>query len=147
MSIPIGTFLGIQPEILFSQKGFESCATILGNNVIFTRTTNYIDIPIFFSVKPAETLTLLLGPQYSYLIKQKDVFDNPISNIVIENDFATDNIRKNTLCLVFGGDLNINNIILSARAGWDLFNNNGDGTSVTPRYKNVWIQTTVGLRL
>ena len=26
-------------------------------------------------------------------------------------------------------------------------NNNGDGTSATPRYKNVWYQATIGLRL
>jgi len=44
-------------------------------------------------------------------------------------------------------DINLNNIVIGARAGWDLFNNNGDGTSTTPRYKNVWAQATVGIRL
>jgi hypothetical protein len=32
------------------------------------------------------------------------------------------------------------------RGSWDLKNNNGDGTSTTPRYKNVWYQATVGYR-
>lgn len=147
VSIPIGTFLGIQPEVLFSQKGFKATSSVLGNNVSLTRTTSYIDVPIFLAVKPTEMLTILVGPQYSFLMKQKDVFSNPITNITTTDDFNTDNIRKNTLCLVGGLDINLNNIVIGARAGWDLFNNNGDGTSTTPRYKNVWAQATVGIRL
>jgi hypothetical protein len=36
----------------------------------------------------------------------------------------------------------MNNIVIGARAGWDLLNNKGDGTSTTPRYKNMWYQAT-----
>jgi len=147
VSIPLNEFIGIQPELLFSQKGFKATSTILGADVTLTRTTNYIDIPIFLAIKPSEMLTILAGPQYSYLIKQKDVFTNPISNIETTQDFNTDNIRKNTLCLVGGVDINLANIVLGARVGLDMYNNNGDGTSTTPRYKNVWAQATVGFRL
>ena len=147
VSIPIGEFLGIQPELLFSQKGFQATSTVLGSNVTLTRTTNYIDLPIFLAIKPSEMLTILVGPQYSYLIKQKDVFTNPITNVEVTQDFNTDNIRKNTLCLVGGVDFNLSNIVLGARVGLDMYNNNGDGTSTTPRYKNVWAQATVGFRL
>jgi len=146
VNIPIGAFLGIQPEILFSQKGFQATSSILGSDVKLTRTTNYIDIPIFLSIKPIEMLTILVGPQYSYLTSQKDVFTNPITNVEVNQDFNTDNIRKNTLCLVAGADVNLNNIVLGARVGLDMYNNNGDGTSTTPRYKNVWAQATVGFR-
>lgn len=147
VSIPISRYLGIQPEILFSQKGFHATSSILGSDVSLTRTTNYIDLPIFLAVKPSEMLTLLFGPQYSYLMNQKDVFTNPITNIVVNQDFNTDNIRKNTLCLVGGVDINLSNIVLGARVGLDMYNNNGDGTTTTPRYKNVWAQATVGFRL
>jgi hypothetical protein len=147
VSIPIGKFLGIQPELLFSQKGFQATSTVLGANVTLTRTTNYIDLPIFLAIKPNEILTILVGPQYSYLIKQKDVFTNPITNVETTQDFNTDNIRKNTMCMVGGVDVNFSNIILGARVGLDMYNNNGDGTSTTPRYKNVWAQATVGFRL
>ena len=91
-------------------------------------------------------LTILVGPQYSYLTSQKDVFTNPITNVEVNQDFNTDNIRKNTLCLVAGADVNLSNIVLGARVGLDMYNNNGDGTSTTPRYKNVWAQATVGFR-
>jgi hypothetical protein len=147
ISIPIGRYLGIQPEILFSQKGFKATSSVLGTDVTLTRTTNYIDVPIFLALKPSEMLTILVGPQYSYLIKQKDVFTNPITNIETTQDFDTDNIRKNILCLVGGVDINLSSFVVGARVGLDMTNNNGDGTSTTPRYKNVWVQVTVGFRL
>ena len=80
-------------------------------------------------------------------MKQKDVFSSPITNTTTVNDFNNDNLSKNTLCLVTGLDINLNSIVVGARVGWDLFDNNGDGTSTTPRYKNVWAQATVGFRL
>lgn len=147
LSIPIGTYFGLQPEILFSQKGYQATGTVLGSELSFTRTSNYIDVPIFFTVKPDELVTIMIGPQYSYLIGQKDVFVNPISNVVVEEDFAADNIRKNTLCLVTGFDVNLDRFVIGARVGWDLFNNNGDGTSTTPNNKNVYGQATIGFRL
>lgn len=147
LSIPIGTYFGIQPELLFSQKGYQATGSVFGSEVSFTRTSNYIDVPIFFTVKPDDMVTIMIGPQYSYLINQKDVFVNPISNVVVEEDFATDNIRKNTLCLVTGFDVNLDRFVIGARVGWDLFNNNGDGTSTTPNNKNVYGQATVGFRL
>jgi len=74
VAIPLGKFIGIQPEILYSQKGFKSSGTYFGSTYSMTRTTNFIDVPILFAVKPIEQLTLLFGPQFSYLMKQKDEF-------------------------------------------------------------------------
>lgn len=146
IAIPIGKYLGVQPEVLYSQKGFKASGTILGGVYTFTRTTNYIDVPLFFSFKPSEFLTLQLGPQYSYLVSRKDVFGNGITSIEQELEFENDNIRKNTLCFVLGGDINMKKVVLGLRAGWDVQNNTGDGTSTTPRYKNVWYQFTFGYR-
>lgn len=145
-SIPIGTFIGVQPEILYSQKGFKATTVILGHTFDYTRTLSYIDIPLLFAVKPIESLTLLAGPQYSFLTNQKDVFTDGSSSAEQETAFENDNIRKNTLCFTGGVDINLTNIVIGARAGWDLQQNNGDGTSTTPRYKNVWYQATLGLR-
>jgi len=146
LSLPLGKYVGIQPEVLFSQKGFKATSSVLGSDVGLTRTTNYIDIPIFLAIKPSRMLTLLVGPQYSYLIKQKDVFTNPITDIEVTQDFEADDIRKNTLCMVGGIDITLSSIVIGARVGMDLYNNNGDGTSTTPRYKNAWAQATVGFR-
>lgn len=146
-SIPVGEVLGIQPEVLFSQKGFKATGTMLGSSYSFTRTTNYIDIPIYFTLKPISFLTIMAGPQYSYLLQQKDVFTNQSNSLVLETEFDNDNIRKNTICFTGGFDLNFNHLALGARVGWDLFKNNGDGTSTTPRYKNVWYQLTLGYKI
>jgi hypothetical protein len=147
LSIPIGKFLGVQPEVLFSQKGFQATGSLLGFDYKYTHTANYLDIPLMFSVKPTESVSILAGPQYSYLISQKNEFTSTIYSDSQEQEFNNDNIRKNTFCFIGGLDINLSNIVISGRVGWDLFKNNGDGTSTTPRYKNTWYQATVGFRL
>lgn len=147
LSIPFGRFLGIQPEILYSQKGYRQSGSILGGNYEFTRTSHHIDIPVLLSLKATDVLTVQLGPQFSYLMKQKNVFNTGLGSVTNENQFDNDNIRKNTLGAVVGVDFNFNRVVFGTRAGWDLQNNNGDGSSTNPRYKNVVVQATLGFRL
>jgi hypothetical protein len=144
--IPFGSFVGIQPEVLFSQKGFDGSGVLLGTPYQFTRTTDFIDVPLFVAIKPIEAITILVGPQFSYLLKRTDVFENSIHRSMHEQEFANDNIRKNILSLAGGLDFNLAHLTLGTRVGWDLATNNGDGTSTTPRYKNIWLQATLGLR-
>jgi len=146
VAIPLGTYLGIQPEIQFSQKGFQATGNILGLNYKFKRTTTYIDVPILLALKPSEFITIVVGPQYSYLIKQSDVFTSSAISSDQEQEFKNDNIRKNTLCFLGGVDVTIQHLVVSARVGWDMMTNNGDGTSTNPRYKNEWYQLTLGYR-
>lgn len=146
VSIPLGKFFGVEPEVLFSQKGFKSKGTYLGSTYSMTRTTDYIDIPLLFTVKPIEQVTLLFGPQFSYLLSQKDDFTGGTISTTQEQDFDNDNLRKNTYGLTGGVDFNINNFVLGVRAAWDVKNNDGDGNSETPRYKNMLYQATLGYR-
>lgn len=146
LAIPIGTYIGIQPEVLFSQKGFKATGSILGEEYKFTRTTNYIDIPIYLALKPSSFLTIVAGPQFSYLMSRKDNFESSFLNTEQEDEFDNENIRKNTLGASLGLDININHFVIGARAAWDLQDNKGDGTSSTPRYKNTWLQATVGFK-
>jgi hypothetical protein len=146
LSIPIGKYIGLQPEVLYSQKGYKATGTFLGSDYEYTSTTSYIDVPLLLQLKPVQSLTLLAGPQFSYLVKQKNVFTNDILSGEQEKEFENDNIRKNVLCFLGGIDLNLDALVLSLRAGWDIQNNNGDGTSSVPNYKNVWYQATIGLR-
>jgi len=146
VAIPMGKRFGFQPEIMISQKGFQATGYMFGSQYSFTRTTTYVDVPLLFAIKPVEFLTIVLGPQYSYLIKQRDVYTNGVTTFDQETEFENDNIRKNTLCFTGGADVNIGQFVFGARVGWDLLNNNGNGTTSTPRYKNVWYQATVGFR-
>ena len=147
MIIPLGMTIGIEPEVLFSQKGFKGQGSLLGSTYTLTRTSNYIDVPIYFAIKPLSTLTLLLGPQFSFLTKQKDVFINSINSYEQSQVFKNENLRKNIMSISVGVNLNVNRVVLGARAAWDLYTNHGDGTTTTPRYKNVWLQATAGFRL
>jgi hypothetical protein len=147
ISLPIGRFIGIQPEALISQKGFSSTGSLLGDNYSMIRTTTYLDIPLLFALKPSKFFTLLAGPQFSYLMHQTDAFTNGQSSLQQQQTFENENPRKNILGITGGFDITIKHVVLGARAGWDVQNNNGDGTVTTPRYKNVWYQATIGFRL
>lgn len=147
LSIPIGHFLGVQPEVLFSQKGYKGSGSVIGSEFNYTRTTNFIDVPLLLALKPSPQITLLAGPQFSYLIKESYVFESALVNIDRQEELKNDNIRKNILCFLGGIDFNLNNVVIGTRVGWDLQTNKGDGTSTTPRYKNMWYQATVGFRL
>lgn len=144
IKIPLNKYLGFQPEVLVSQKGFSASGIMLGSTYNFTRTTTYLDIPLQFAFKPFRSITILAGPQYSYLLHKRDVFSNSANSYVQEQEFENDNIRKNIFGVVGGLDINLNHITVGARMAWDAQHNNGDGTSTTPRYKNVWLQATVG---
>jgi hypothetical protein len=144
--IPIGEFFAIQPEVLFSQKGFSGSGTLFGSSYALKRTTSYLDIPILASFRPIKRLTILAGPQYSYLMNQKDEFTLGSTSIDQEKEFKNDNFRKNTFCVLGGADVNINHLVIGGRLGWDVLDNTGDGTSNTPRYKNVWYQLTLGYK-
>jgi len=145
VTIPLGKLFALQPEVLYSQKGFKGEGTLLGSPYSYERTTDYLDVPIFFAVRPIEYLSIMAGPQFSYLLQEKNEFKGAISASQ-EEEFNNDNIRKNTLALIFGADVNISKIVIGARAGWDLRENKGDGTSETPRYKNYWYQLTLGYK-
>jgi len=147
LGIPIGTFLGFQPEALISQKGFQGSGILLGSPYSFTRTTTYLDIPLQLQIKPAECLTLVIGPQYSYLLNEKDVYTYGGNSTQQEQAFSNDNIRKNIFGFVIGADVIISHFIISGRAGWDLQTNNGNGSSSTPQYRNQWLQLTIGFKI
>jgi len=146
VTIPIGSLFGVQPEFLFSQKGFKATGSLLGSNYGLTRTTDFIDVPLFLTVKPLPVLTILAGPQFSYLMKRKDVFNSEAGSVEQIQEFKNDNIRKNIFSAALGFDVNLSPVVVGARAGWDLSTNNGDGSSQTPRYKNAWVQATLGYR-
>ncbi len=147
VGIPLGLNLGLQPEILVSQKGFRASGMLFGSEYSFDRTTTFIDVPLQVQLKPASFLTIVGGPQFSYLVHQKSVYTYGSSSAIQEEAFAADNIRRNILGFVAGVDVNISQLVVSGRMSWDFMNNHGDGTSETPQYKNRLIQLTVGYKI
>lgn len=145
--IPIGKYFGIQPEVMINQKGYQATGNLLFNSYEMKRTSTFLEIPLLFAIKPSEFITLLAGPQYSYLLKQTDKFTSSAFSYQQEQEFEQDNIRKNIFGLVVGADINLKHFVLGGRVGWDMQTNRGDGTSSTPRYKNLSGQLTLGYKI
>jgi hypothetical protein len=147
LGIPLGKMIGLQPEFLISQKGLKATGMLAGSPYSFRRTTTYIDIPLQLQFKPVDMFTIVLGPQYSYLLSERNEYTWGANSVAQEQEFSNDNIRKNVLGFVAGADLNFSHLVVSGRFGWDFQTNNGDGSSFTPRYKNRWLQCTIGYKI
>jgi hypothetical protein len=147
VGIPIGRYIGIQPEVIYSQKGFKATGTLLGTPYSYKKTTSYIDLPIQFQIKPLAFLTVLVGPQFSFRVSERNQYTFGNNSTAQQEEFNNDNIRKNVLGISTGFDINIYHVVVSGRACWDLQNNKGDGTSTTPRYKNQFVQLTIGFKI
>lgn len=126
---------------------FKASGQYLALPYTFTRSTDYIDIPVLVTLKPISMLTIQAGPQFSFLTKQTDVFNSTILTTQQQQDFSNDNYRKNLMSLTAGVGINLGKVVLDIRANYDLQQNNGNGTSTTPRYKNAWYQATIGFRI
>ncbi|MEX2573013.1 MAG: porin family protein [Balneolaceae bacterium] len=143
LSIPVITVFSVQTELLFSQKGYRREGIFQGGDFIFSRTASYIDIPFQVQVNPAPFISILAGPHYSILIYDKWEVDREITDPESE-ELTGGDIRNNLMGLGGGVDVHIDRVVLSVRAGWDLFSNEGDGQTDEPRYKNRWLQLSAG---
>jgi hypothetical protein len=146
-TLPVTVGVAIQPEVLFSQKGFIATGTLYDRSYKVKRITNFIDVPVFFVLRPFPALSLLVGPQYSYLINQKNEFYNATTTIQQELAFDDEEaMRRSNMAFVIGADLNRKRLVLSGRIGWDLLQNSSATEVTTPQYKNWWGQLTLGYR-
>lgn len=145
--IPLSKYLGMQTEVIYSQKGFKSREGSFTAEDNLVRTNSYIDIPLMITVRPFCPLTFVAGPNFSYLIKQTDTFSDGTGSVFKSEDFKSNNIRRNTIGAVMGADINIWNLVLSGRCGFDIQSNYRDLPASAPRYKNIWLQGTIGFRI
>ena len=145
LAVCVGDYVCVQPELLLSQKGFKATGKVLGSNFDITRTTTYLDLPVLLALKPNEFVSILFGPQYAYLLNQKNVFNNNTSEQ--QTQFKDENIRKNMFSIIGGVDVALQNWVIGGRLGWDVRSNNLNTVSVTPQYKNAWAQVTLGYKI
>lgn len=139
VSIPLNQLIGIQPELLYSQKGFKTEGTFFDGKV----TSNHLDLPVHLQIKPTENISLLVGPQLSYLLSTKYEIDG--LSLVDEEDLEDENNRA-TFGISAGVDFTVQNFLISARGSWDLSKFNKDNTTSDINYKNQLFQITLGYR-
>jgi hypothetical protein len=148
LQLPLGRFIAIQPEVLFSQKGFRATGSALGTDYDYRRYLNFLDVPILLRINASRAFGIVVGPQYSYLLGTHTKFKTGDNTYVQDVNNDNDNIRKNIFGGVVGADINLDrNVFIYGRYTIDFQNNNGDGTSSTPTYKNQVFQLGIGILL
>lgn len=135
--------LAFTPELLYSTKGYK--AETLGGS--FTQTTHFIDVPILASIKLAEGLNLVAGPQVSFLMSTKNKFEGIINaeQEIIENE--SDRFKKSILAGVIGARFDLNDKVgIFGRYALDFQKTNENGERNTPEFKNQVFQVGLGLK-
>jgi len=148
IQLPLGRVIALQPEVLFSQKGYRASGTSLTGDYDYRRYLNFLDIPLLLRINASKDLGIVIGPQYSYLLSTHTTFKSGATSYEQTVNNENNNITRNILGGVIGLDINLNdNVFIYGRYTIDFKNNNGDGTSSTPAYKNQVFQFGLGILL
>lgn len=103
-------FISIQPEVLYSQKGFkyaDQSYTVLGNTYRNTGSVryDYLDVPLLVRLKVSGVF-FEVGPQYSYLMNISTDRTQTYNGSVVGNAGSgtsnLDNVNRNELGYVGG---------------------------------------------
>jgi hypothetical protein len=144
--LPLGRIIALQPEVLFSQKGYHASGSSLFGSYDYRRFVNCLDVPLLLRLNVSGSFAIVAGPQYSYLLSTHTSFRSGDASYKQTVNNENDNIRKNIFGGAIGADINLgDNLFLYGRYTIDFKNNNGDGTSSTPAYKNQVIQFGLGV--
>jgi hypothetical protein len=139
--IPIVYPLSFQPEVLYSQKGYRA-NTAYGE---FAQRANFIDVPLLLKLKLAPAFSILAGPQISFLMNTRNTYYNGFD--IIQQDKYTYNGDKTFIGGVLGVAIDLNrNVELRGRDNIDFQENNPNGTSGVPAFKNQVWQVGLGFK-
>jgi outer membrane protein with beta-barrel domain len=134
---------GIQPEVLFSQANSQTTDDfngIYGGVSGSSVQMNYINVPVLFFFKPVPELSILLGPQYGYLISVTSDLLPPGGMLASQNPF-----EKSNLSAVFGAQLNLGKVKVGARYSWGVISLNNLNNS--DNWKTQGFQLSFGYRI
>ena len=150
-------FLSVQPEVLFSQKGYTYADEEFNIGGIRRKddgdvTYNYIDVPVLLKIK-AGSVYFEAGPQYSYLLKVKNDFKSTVNgNPVLEtsNTADLDDINRNEIGYAAGlGYQSEGGLLLGLRYNGSFtdFGKDGYQDAETRNARNSVFQASVGFLL
>ncbi len=129
---PITSILGIQPEVLFAQRGFIGNGNFLGADYRLDRTLNYVDVPVMVALMLTPNITVVAGPQYSYLFKQSDKYTSGNTAFTRDTNFEDHKLDSSNISLTGGIDVDMDPLVIGLRTGWDT---------------KSWFSLSVGFRL
>lgn len=139
--LPIAYPFSIAPEVLYSQKGYRA-NTDVGS---FAQRANFLDIPVLAKFKLAPGFNFLIGPQFSFLLSTRNTYYTGFTPTYEER--YNYNGDKSFVDGVAGISVDVNrNVELRARYTIDLQENNANGTSDYPDYRNSVWQFGIGFK-
>ncbi|HLZ87494.1 MAG TPA: porin family protein [Puia sp.] len=131
----------LQPEIDWNQtiaKTTDEFNALYGGVSFQQVNLNYVAIPVLLSFKPVPELSILLGPQYAYLVSQTTGL------LQYPNDAGKNAFNHNDLSIVFGGQLNLGKVIFGLRYTAGL---NNISFSTTDTWRQYGFQAYIGYQL
>ena len=146
MEIPVVKFLSIQPELWYSQKGYKTSGNVFGNGYSYKANLNYLDVPLMLKLKPTQEFGIVAGPQFSWLVSSGYKFETGNGSFEQSFDEDNSNLRNNLLGGVIGLEYSAGHFVAGARYSLDFQENDEDGNTNTPRFKNQVIGFSLGYR-
>lgn len=141
VDIPLVYPLSFEPEVLFSQKGYQANTA----DGILTQRNNYIDIPLLAKFRIVRGFNILIGPQINIPVTSTTTFNNGFT--VDRESYYTDNSNKSYVAGAFGVSIDLNpNVDIHARYLIDLSSNTYDQNSPIPDYRNQVWQFGIGIK-
>lgn len=151
-TIPLTSFIAIQPELLYSRKGAE----LVYNNALAKGTAsfnlNYLEIPILLKINPTRTFNIHAGAYGAYLLnaKVKNVAQNNSFNF--EQEINTDDFHNFDYGLSGGFGFDHGILGFGARYNYGMSTVGkervvGNNTYVFPGGKNSTLSIYMAIRL
>lgn len=141
VDLPVFESLSFAPELLYSQKGYQTSGTLLGDAYDYKVSTNFIEVPLLAKFWLAEGLHVSIGPQVSFLVSTTESFKSGTETFRQTVTEKNKDLKKS----LFGGVLGLSYEVLDklgvqARYSLDFQKNNANGTTEVPVYKNQVFQ-------
>jgi hypothetical protein len=130
----------LQPELNWNQTNATTSADfnpIYGGVSYQQVYLDYISLPVLLSFKPIPQLSILLGPQYGYLVSQTTGL------LQYPGEQNKNAFNKNDLSLVFGAQANLGKVILGLRYSAGL---NNICFSTTDTWRKYGMEAYVGFQ-
>ena len=129
-------FVGLQGEVLFNQtntKITDNYKDIFNNAFKKDKTLNYISVPVLLRLNSEGLITVVAGPQFSFLASGNETVLNNSKKLFKKTDFA----------FVAGGEVNIRPLTIYARYVWGF----SDVSDFGAKANSHQIQAGLSLRL
>lgn len=142
VDVPITETFSFAPELIYSQKGYQSSGNLLGSDYNYKVTTDFVDVPLLAKFWPGlEGFTVYAGPQVSFLTATTESFKSGSTEFRNTIEEHNKNLKKSILAGVVGLGYEVGDQLgISARYALDFQKLNANGTAEVPAYKNQVIQ-------